>query len=106
MPKFLVKATYTAEGHKGLAKDTASSRKAVLASTAKKLGGKLEAFYFCLGEDDAILILDMPDHITMAAVASAACASGATRTHTDVLLTAAEMDEALAKPVNYRAPGA
>ena len=106
MPKFLVKATYTAEGHKGLAKDSASSRKAVLASAAKKLGGKLEAFYFTLGEDDAILILDMPDHIAMAAVATAACASGAVRTHTDLLLTAAEMDEALAKPVNYRAPGA
>jgi len=28
MPKFLMEATYTAEGHKGLAKEKASGRKA------------------------------------------------------------------------------
>jgi hypothetical protein len=31
MPKFLVEATYTAEGYKGLAKDKASGRKAAIA---------------------------------------------------------------------------
>jgi uncharacterized protein with GYD domain len=106
MPKFLVEATYTAEGHKGLAKDKASGRKAAIAAAVKKLGGKLDAMYLCLGEHDVILIADMPDHLSAMALGSAACASGMTRTKTTVLLTVSEGDEALGKKVAYRAPGA
>lgn len=106
MPKFLVEATYTADGFKGLAEDKGSGRKAALAMAIKKLGGKLEAMYFCLGEHDIILILDMPDHVSLAALGVAACASGMARTKATVLLTIPEVDEALAKPVAYRPPGA
>lgn len=106
MPKFLVEATYTAEGYKGLTKDKASGRKAAIASAVKKLGGKLDAMYFCLGENDVMPIVDMPDHVSAAAMSSAACASGMARTKTTVLLTVAEADEALSKPVAYKAPGA
>lgn len=38
MPKFLVEATYTAEGHKGLAKDKPSGRKTAITQAVKKLG--------------------------------------------------------------------
>ena len=106
MPKFLVDATYTAEGYRGLAKDKASGRKTAIAQAVKKLGGKLDDIYFCLGDNDVILIVDMPDHIGAAALGSAACASGMARTKTTVLLTVQEADEALSKPVAYRAPGA
>jgi uncharacterized protein with GYD domain len=106
MPKFLVEATYTAEGYRGLAKDKPSGRKAAIAQAVKKLGGKLDAIYFCLGENDVILIVDMPDHVSAAALGSAACASGMARTKTTMLLTIEEADEAIAKPVAYRAPGA
>ena len=105
MPKFLVEATYSAEGHKGLAKDKPSGRKAAIALAIKKLGGKLEAMYFCLGDNDVILIADMPDAGSVAALGSAACASGMARTKTTILLSVAEADEALSKPVAYRAPG-
>jgi uncharacterized protein with GYD domain len=105
MPKFLVEATYTAEGHKGLAKDKPSGRKAAVAQAAKKMGGKLDAIYFCLGDNDVMLIVDMPDHVSAAALSSAACASGMARTKTTLLLTVDEADEALSKPVAYRAPG-
>ena len=106
MSKFLVEATYTAEGHKGLARDKASGRKTAIAQAIKKLGGKLDAIYYCLGENDVILIVDMPDHVSAAALGSTACASGMVRTRTTVLLTVDEADEALSKPVAYRAPGA
>jgi uncharacterized protein with GYD domain len=106
MPKFLVEATYTAAGHQGLAKDKATGRKAAIAHAIKKLGGKLEAIYFCLGENDVILIADMPDHLSALALGNAACASGMARTKTTVLLTVQEADEALSKSVAYRAPGA
>lgn len=55
--------------------------------------------YFCLGDNDVILIADMPDHVSAAALGSAACASGMTRTKTTVLLRIEEADEALSKPV-------
>ena len=106
MPKFLVEAAYTAAGYKGLAKDKASGRRAAIAQVVKKLGGKLDAMYFCLGENDVLLIVDLPDHLSAAALGSAACASGMARTKTTVLLTVGEADEALSKPVAYRAPGA
>jgi uncharacterized protein with GYD domain len=106
MPKFLVEATYSAEGYKGLAKEKPSGRKAAVAQAIKKLGGKLDAIYFCLGENDVMLIADLPDHISAAALGSAACSSGMVRTKTTVLLTVEEADEALSKPVGYRAPGA
>lgn len=106
MPKFLVEARYLPEGFKGLAKETPSGRKAVVAQVAKNLGGKLDAMFFSLGENDAIMIFDMPDAVSAAALSCAACASGVVRTKTSILLTAAEADDAFAKPVNYRAPGA
>jgi uncharacterized protein with GYD domain len=106
MPKFLVEGTYTAEGYKGLAKDTASGRKAAVTQAVKKLGGKVEGMYFCLGECDVIMIIDLPDHIHAAAIASVAGASGTVRTKTTVLLTVAEADEALAKQVAFRPAGA
>ncbi|MGA2116574.1 MAG: GYD domain-containing protein [Bryobacteraceae bacterium] len=70
-----------------------------------KSSGKLDAIYFCLGENDVILIADLPDHVSAPALDSAACASGMARTKTTVLLTVVEADEALSKPVAYRAPG-
>jgi hypothetical protein len=48
----------------------------------------------------------MPDHLAVAALGSTVCASGVARTKTTMLLTVAEADEALSKPVAYRAPGA
>jgi uncharacterized protein with GYD domain len=105
MPKFLIEASYTAEGHKGLAKDKASGRKKAITETIEKLGGKLDAIYFCLGENDVMLIADLPDHVSAAAIGSAACASGMVRTKTTVLLTVDEADNAMSKSVAYRAPG-
>jgi uncharacterized protein with GYD domain len=104
--KFLIEAKYTAEGLKGLANDKASGRKAAVAQTIKKMGGKLDAIYFCLGENDVILIADLPDHVSAAALGTAASASGMVRTKTTTLLTVEEADEAVTKTVSYRAPGA
>ena len=106
MPKFLVQATYTAEGYKGLAKDKASGRKAAITQAVKKLGGKLEAMYFCLGEYDVVLIADLPDNGAALALGTAACASGMARSKTVTLLTVDEADKALSTAVAYRAPGA
>lgn len=105
MPKFLVEASYTAEGLKNLQKDHAEGRTAALKTAMQSLGGKLDAIYWCLGEHDVVAIADLPDLASAAAIGIAASSSGMVRTTTTQLLTAQELDQALAKGVNYRAPG-
>ena len=105
MAKYLIEASYTAEGLKGLVKDKASGRKTAVSGVIKKAGGKLEAMYYSLGEYDVVLIADMPDNASVAAISAAVGATGAVRLKSTALLTIEEMDEALSKPVAYRAPG-
>ena len=106
MAKFLVEASYTADGLKGLIRDKASGRQAAVAQAMAALGGKLEVMYFTFGDRDAVVICDCPDNITAAALSLAVSASGVVRTTTTPLLTVEEVDQALAKSVNYRPPGA
>jgi len=105
MPKYLVTATYTPEGIQGLMKDTASGRRAAVQSAVKGLGGKVEAFYYAFGADDAVIILDLPDNVTAAAVGLTTSGSGAVRVRTTPLLTVEEVDKALGVQMKYRAPG-
>lgn len=105
MPKYLIQASYRTEGLKGLMKDKASGRKAAVTKAVEGLGGKVEAFYYAFGADDAVLILDMADNVTAAALALSVAATGLVRIRTTPLLTVEETDQAVSKSVNYRAPG-
>jgi len=105
MPKFLVQAAYTAEGLKGLEKDKASGRKQAVTRAVEGLGGKLEAIYYALGDYDVMLIVDMPDVVSGAALGLRVSSSGLVLTKTTTLLTLEEADRALGKTVDYRAPG-
>ena len=105
MPKFLIEASYTSEGLKGLQKDKSSGRRAAVAKAVEAMGGKLEAYYFALGEHDVVSIVDLPDTVTATALALAVSGSGLVRTKTTALLTVEETDKALAKQVSYRGPG-
>ena len=105
MPKFLIKASYTAEGLKGLQKDKASGREKAIAAACKAAGGKLDAMYYALGEDDVLVVVDLPSHVNAATLGVAVGASGMASTRTVPLLTIAEMDKALAEGTKYRPPG-
>ena len=105
MAKYLVNASYTAEGLKGLMKDKASGRHAAVTKAIGALGGKLETFYYTFGDYDCFLIVDLPDNVSAAALSLRVSASGLVRTRTTPLLTVAEVDQALQKGVDYRAPG-
>jgi uncharacterized protein with GYD domain len=105
MPKYLLQASYTTEGVKGLLKDGGSKRREVVEQLTKALGGRVEALYFAFGDDDVYVISDMPDNATMSAVSLTVNASGAVKVKTTVLLTAEEVDQATKMTVNYRAPG-
>ena len=105
MPKFLVQLSYTAEGAKGLLKDGGSARRKAAADLLAQLNGKVEAFYFAFGADDAVIIVDVPDQETMAAIELTVTATGAIRTRSTVLLTPEQIDEAAKKHMSYRPPG-
>ena len=105
MAKFLVAASYTEEGIKGLRKSGGTQREHVVRLAIEGLGGKLEAFYFAMGPDDVIVLADLPDAVAAAALSLAVSASGAARCRTTPLLTSADMDKAASTNTAYRAPG-
>lgn len=105
MPKYLVQASYTTEGMKGLAKDKASGRKAAIEKAFGSVGAKVECFYYSFGKHDVVLVVDGPDNISVAAMAFAVCSTGLAHTSTIPLLTVEETDKALQKSVSYRGPG-
>lgn len=105
MPKFLVVASYTSEGLKGLLQDGGSARRQAVEELAAGLGAEVEAFYFAFGEDDVYVVIDAPDNVSAAAASLTVNASGAVTARTVVLMTPEEVDEATRKTVDYRPPG-
>jgi uncharacterized protein with GYD domain len=105
MPKYLISASFSAEGLRGLQKDKASGRRQAVTAAVESVGGKVECVYFALGEDDSYAIVDMPDNASVAALGIAVSAAGLVRTKTTALMTVEEVDQALTKGVNYRSPG-
>lgn len=105
MPKYLIMASYTTEGVKGLAKDGGTKRRQAAEAAIKSVGGRMEAFYFGFGEHDAYVLIDAPDNASVAAASMAVNASGAVQAKTVVLLTPEEMDQATKKSVSYQPPG-
>ena len=105
MAKYLLQASYTAEGAKGLLKDGGTKRRAAANALVESLGGKTDCFYFAFGKSDAVAILDFPDGVSAAAASLAVSASGAVTTRLTVLLTPEEIDQATKKSAKYTPPG-
>jgi uncharacterized protein with GYD domain len=105
MPKFLFEASYTLDGVKGVQREGGSGRRDAVASVAESVGGRLESFHFAFGDRDAIVICDLPDNESAAAIALTVNATGGATVRTVVLLTPEEVDEAAKRSVEYRPPG-
>lgn len=105
MAKYLLHASYTTEGIKGLLKDGGSKRRQAAEAVISGLGGTVEAFYFTFGDSDAIVIVDLPDNVAVTAGSLVVNASGAVSVRTTVLLTPEEVDEATKKSASYSPPG-
>jgi uncharacterized protein with GYD domain len=97
MPKYLIQASYTLEGVKGVQSKGGSSRREAVAHAVEGVGGSLESFYFAL--------VDLPDNEAAAAVALTVNAAGGATTRTVLLLTPEEIDTAAQRSVDYRTPG-
>jgi uncharacterized protein with GYD domain len=105
MAKFLIEASYTTEGVRGLQSAGGSSRRDAVAKALEGVGGSLESFHFAFGSSDVFAIADVPDNATAAAVALTVNASGAVHTKMTVLLTPEEVDAAAEKSIAYTPPG-
>ena len=104
MAKYLLTGSYSADGAKGLIKQGGTKRREAVTAALTSVGMSVEAFYFALGTNDIVLIADAPDHATVTALALAVNSAGALTLSTTVLLTPAEVDAAVKKPVSYTPP--
>src|SRR4051812_50049877 len=76
MPKYLIQASYTLEGVKGVQSAGGSSRRDAVAKVAESVGGRIESFHFAFGDHDVYTIVDLPDNESAAAVALTVNAAG------------------------------
>ncbi|MEO8215504.1 MAG: GYD domain-containing protein [Acidobacteriota bacterium] len=105
MPKYLLQANYVGDGVKGLLKEGGTNRRAAAEMGVQSLGGSIESFYYAFGETDAYVIADLPDNVSMAALALTISATGAVGVKTTVLITPEDLDAAVKKSPGYRGPG-
>jgi uncharacterized protein with GYD domain len=107
MPKYLLKVQYQAQGVRGVLKEGGTARMEAAKALVSSLGGTMEAFYFAIGADDAVVIVDMPDLTKALAASMAVNASGAVTANLVPLVTPADIDAAAKTPTSaYRPPSA
>jgi uncharacterized protein with GYD domain len=105
MPKYLWQASYNSDGVKGVVKEGGTGRRQAIESLVTGAGGTVESFYFSFGDDDVVVIADLPDEETATAIALTVNSGGLVSIKTTVLLTPDEVDAAAKKSVDYRPPG-
>jgi uncharacterized protein with GYD domain len=105
MGKYLFRGSLSAEGVAGVLAEGGTGRRNAIEKAVQALGGSLEAFYFAFGDDDSVVICDLPDDETAAALSLEISSSGRVEVSTTVLLTPEQIDRAREKKSGWRAPG-
>ena len=105
MPRYLIEASYSAEGVRGVAQKGSTARREAVEQLIGSIGGTLETFYFAFGDADALVICELPSEEVAAALAMSINQSGATKVRTVVLLTPQQVDAAAKAVPQYRPPG-
>lgn len=109
MPRYLIKVSYFGKGVPGLLREGGSGRRKASEQAIEALGGHIEAMYYAFGENDAFIIVELPDNISAAAASLIVNASGRVKVTYTQLLTPEEVDKAAEKgreiTTAYRAPG-
>lgn len=106
MPMYMVQTSYAPQSVASMVK-TPQDRAAAIRPMVESMGGKLQDLWFCFGEYDIVLIAELPDNVSAAAISMAVASSGAmTAYRTTPLMTSAEAKKAMEKAggVGYKAP--
>jgi uncharacterized protein with GYD domain len=107
MAKYLLQAAYTSEAWAAQLQNP-QNRVEVIRPVIEGLGGHIESVYFAFGDYDVVVIVDMPNNVSMAALSLATAAGGAMKAlKTTPLMTMEEGIEAMRKAsgAGYRPPG-
>lgn len=97
MPVFLHQVAYSHEGWQAVLSKPQDRIEAVRPAI-EKLGGKVKDAFFSFGDYDVILITEMPDSVSAAAISIAFAGGGACKSvQTTPLLTVEEAVEAMKK---------
>jgi uncharacterized protein with GYD domain len=105
MANYLVIASYSPEGVKGVLQSGGTARADAVTKAVEGLGGKVNSFHFAFGAEDVYVVVELPDNIAAAAISLAVSAVGLASTQIVVLLTPADIDEAARRQVAYTPPG-
>lgn len=106
MPKYMIQAQFSEGSLKGTIEEGGTARHGAVKAAVESMGGALDSFYYTFGDFDVVGIAEMPDNATAAGFAMAVASAGGTaHTKTTVLLTPAEMDDAVKVHPDYRPPG-
>lgn len=109
MAKYLTLFTYTSEAWARMVQNP-GDRTATVRRLAESLGGSVECIYWMLGGYDGIVVLDLPDSISGAALSVTVGSTGAFKNlETHELLTQEQLNQALSRSKDaaqaYQAPG-
>jgi uncharacterized protein with GYD domain len=107
MAYYMIQTSFTSEAWAAMLKNP-QDRAEQVRPMIEKLGGKLESYWTCFGDYDAVLIVQAPDNVAAAALSLAAAGGGALRSaKTTPLMTMDDTMEALkrAGKAGYKAPG-
>jgi uncharacterized protein with GYD domain len=108
MPKFMILFGLKGETV-GRFMENPSDRSAVVRDLVGQLGGEFECYYFMFGQYDGVVICNLPDSASAAALGAAVAGTGAfSRYETHELISTDDMVGVLqkAKEISYRPPGA
>jgi uncharacterized protein with GYD domain len=76
MTKYAILASYTADSWAAMV-DNPADRTPTIRSAAEAVGGSLESVYWMFGGHDVLVISDMPDSTSQAALSVAVASTGA-----------------------------
>ena len=108
MASYLIQAAYTPEAWATLIRNP-HDRTAAIKSAVEGIGGTLVHAWGCFGEYDVIVVVDVPDNLTAAALAISFAAGGALKScKTTPLLSTSDVENAVRKAgtVGYKPPSA
>ena len=97
MAFYMIQGAYTAEALATMAKNP-QDRSVPVRELVQKLGGRMISLYFCFGEYDVVVLVELPDDTAATAVALAAVSPGHLKAYkTTKLFTVEETMEAMRK---------
>jgi uncharacterized protein with GYD domain len=108
MALFMWQAAYTPESWAVQLKNPQNRVETVGRQACESAGGKLIGAWYCFGDYDIIIVADMPDAESMAAVSLAITAGGACKTATTTTLMSGDQAVAAMKKattVSYKPAG-